>query len=98
VLKIVLTPQARADLVDIWAYIAVDNMKAADGVLTSINDRIDMLADSPEIGHRRDEISAGLRSFPESKYVIFYRPIRDSIQIIRILHGARDIETIFESM
>jgi len=37
-----------------------------------------------------------MQSFPYGRYVIFYRALTDAIQIVRILHGARDIENIFE--
>ncbi len=48
------------------------------------------------MGRRREELAPALRSFPAGNYVIFYRPVREAIQIIRVLHGARDIETMFE--
>jgi toxin ParE1/3/4 len=38
-----------------------------------------------------------LRSFPVGNYVIFYREVSEGIEIIRVLHGARDIEGIISS-
>jgi toxin ParE1/3/4 len=38
---------------------------------------------------------AGLRSFPVGRYVIFYLQVQDSLQIVRILHGARDLDAVF---
>lgn len=43
------------------------------------------------MGRKVEELAPNLRSFPIGSYLIFYRPIEDGIQLIRILHGARDI-------
>jgi toxin ParE1/3/4 len=47
------------------------------------------------MGRRRDELAPGLRSFPAGRYVIFYLPLTDGVDIVRVLHGSRDIETVF---
>ena len=47
------------------------------------------------MGRLRDELAPFLRSFPVKNYLIFYRPIDEGIEIVRILHGSQDIETIF---
>jgi toxin ParE1/3/4 len=52
------------------------------------------LADTPGIGVLRKEYH-GLRKFSVGDYLIFYRQSQDDIEIIRILHGSRDIESIF---
>jgi toxin ParE1/3/4 len=56
-----------------------------------------MLANAPKAGREREELEAGLRSFVEGSYIIFYRIVSGSIEIVRVLHGARDIESLFES-
>jgi len=45
---------------------------------------------------RREELAPGVQSFPFGRYVIFYHALGDAIEIVRVLHGARDIESIFE--
>ena len=50
----------------------------------------------PEVGRQRPDLAPNLRSLPAGNYVIFYRPIPDGIQLIRVLHGARDIPAIFD--
>jgi toxin ParE1/3/4 len=50
----------------------------------------------PAMGRNRQELAPSLRSFPVGKYVIYYRSIEEGIQIIRVLHGARDIDEVFE--
>ena len=48
------------------------------------------------MGRLRNEVAPFLRSFPVKNYLIFYRPIDEGIEIVRILHGSQDIETIFQ--
>jgi len=47
------------------------------------------------MGRARDELEVGLRSFPVGRYAIFYLPIPDGVEIVRVLHGARDLDAIF---
>lgn len=47
------------------------------------------------MGRAREELAASLRSFPFGRYVIFYVPIEDGIDVVRVLHSARDIDAIF---
>lgn len=47
------------------------------------------------MGRMREILSAGLRSFPVGRYVIFYRPLQDGIDVVRVLHGTRDLEAVF---
>ena len=47
------------------------------------------------MGRVRDELEPGMRSFPFGRYVIFYMPIDEGIDVVRVLHGARDIDAIF---
>ncbi len=92
--KILRTPQAQLDLVEIWVYIAQDSVKAADNVLTTIDRQIKLIAGSPKIGRQRKELAPELRSFPTSNYVVFYRSKQKHIEIIRVLHQSRDIKNI----
>jgi toxin ParE1/3/4 len=50
-----------------------------------------MLSRHPLLGRSRTDLHPGLRSFPFGRYVIFYRPLDDGIEVVRVLHGARDI-------
>ena len=62
-------------------------------------DRLDeeyrLLATQPMMGRARDELASGVRSFPFGRYVVFYAPLDDGIDIVRVLHGSRDIDAIF---
>ena len=94
-LAIVLTPRANADLGEIWMFIAADNPAQADDFIDLIDAKFQNLSRQPGLGRRREELVAGLRSFPVGCYVIFYLQVQDCLQIVRILHGARDLDAVF---
>ena len=87
---------ARADLVEIWFYIAQDDPDAADKFIRSLVTRFPLLASMPEMGRRREELAPQVRSLAFGNYVIFYRPMKDGVEIARVLHGARDLPPLFE--
>lgn len=89
------TPEAEADLNGIWEYIAEDNPVAAFAVIDRIEEKCGLLSDQPRMGQRCENLAPALRSFPVGNYMIFYRKATNGIDIIRVLHGARDIESLF---
>ncbi len=93
---IVKLHRAKSDLVEIWDYIADDSEARADAFVDMIDQKLQALASSPGMGRARDEIAEGLRSFPVGRYVIFYRPIPEGVEIVRVLHGSRDIDVLFQ--
>jgi len=68
--------------------------------LRAANSTFARLASMPGIGAPYEPCEppyAGLRSFPvdrHSKYLVFYRPVPGGIEVLRVLHGARDIHSI----
>jgi len=89
---IVLQPSVKADLSGIWDFIAEDSDDQADAFIDLINQKFQLLTQQSGLGRRREELAEGLRSFPVGRYVIFYLPVPGGVQIVRLLHGARDIE------
>jgi plasmid stabilization system protein ParE len=93
-----LTPEAISDLFEIWNFISHDNPEAADRVEQAILRACHLMADSPLAGRvRRDLTSLSVRFWvvhPYSKYLIVYDPGTKPLQIIRILHGSRDLPAI----
>ena len=85
------SPLAEEDYREIWVYIAKDNPGAADALLRRIDAKLELYASQPRMGTTRDTLAPGLRSFPVGNYLIFYRPIPEGIEVIRVLHGARDL-------
>ncbi len=88
---ILRTRQSRLDYNDIWDYIAQDNVLAADRVIDQIEVKVNLLASTPALGRPVEELAPNLRSFPLGSYLIFYRPMEGGIQLIRVIHGAREI-------
>jgi len=86
-------PKAEHDLEEIWWYIAQNNPANADKFLDRIQKTCQTLAEFPQMGTNRDSLMAGLRSHTVGHYLIFYFPLADGIDIVRVLHGARDINT-----
>lgn len=89
-----LSPEAQEDLIEIWSYIAQFSEEAADKIIDAIYQKADLLARSPYMGKERSELHPCLRSFVIEKYVLFYRPIDNGIEVVRVLHGARDIDQL----
>lgn len=88
------SPQSRIDIVDIWTYIAEDNIEAADLLIDQINSRILKLSNMPLQGEAVPSIREGVRRISVGNCVVYYEPIDRGIQVIRILHGARDHENL----
>ena len=92
------TPQAVDDLFEIWSYIARDSVQAANRVEAAVYNACAFLAEGPLRGSTREEITKlplrfwTVQAFP--KYIIVYDPQTDPLQIIRILHGSRDVLAI----
>jgi toxin ParE1/3/4 len=83
---------ARADLIQIWVDIALDNQAAADRVYERLEARVKILERFPEAGMARPDIAKEARVLVESPYLILYRLVSGGVQIVRVLHGARDID------
>lgn len=96
--RFVLTPAAKADLIDISDYIKYDSPTTARRVVAEIRKAMRHLAEMPGIGHIREDLAdESLRFWPIYSYLIVYRPETRPLQIIRVLHGARDVRRILSS-
>ena len=92
------TPQAAEDLFEIWRYVAGDNEEAASRVEKAILDACSFLANAPLSGRIRRELTSRplrfwpVRQFPN--YIVVYDPVTKPLQIIRLLHGKRDLPQV----
>lgn len=91
-LPVIRTSQVEDDLISIWLHIARENTAAADRVLDRIDARWRQLAAHPFSGAPRDDLAAGIRHLVVGEYLTFYRVGEDEVEILRILHGSRNIE------
>ena len=90
-----LLPAAEADLTAIALHIAEDNPRAAQRWLESIEERCVRLGEMPGMGVARPDIRADLRLMPVGNYLILYRQVDDNVEIVRVLHGARQWQDLF---
>jgi plasmid stabilization system protein ParE len=91
-MKILITPKAEEDLVHIWRIIAHDKSeKTADDFVDKIYHKMGILEEFPQIGYRRPELHATLASLLVKPYIVFYTYTQQTCKIIRILHGACDV-------
>lgn len=89
-------PAAEGDLTEIYTFIASDNRDAAWATIELLEQKAATLATTPGIGRAREGLQPDLRSLAVGNHVIFYRPSLDGIEVVRVLHGKRDVEAIFE--
>ena len=95
--RILKRPRAEADITEIWEFIAEDSEARADAFIDQLDRKLRTLAKRPNMGRGRGGLAEGLRSFPLGRYVIFYLPLPDGIDIVRVLHGARDVDSLFNT-
>jgi toxin ParE1/3/4 len=93
--RVTLTSPARDDLQAIWSHIAIDKLSAADRLIDQIYERCAIYATQPNAATPADRFQPGLRFFAVASYVVFYRPEKDGILVIRVLHRARNLEELF---
>lgn len=100
--KLFLSPLARQDLIEQGKYLAKENMEIVDRFLAATQSTLAQIAQMPLIGSPRQYRNprlTGIRMWPIKgfeNHFIFYRIIENNVEVIRILHGARDIEGIFQ--
>jgi toxin ParE1/3/4 len=93
---IVWSPDASADLSEIWNYYAtVASRHIADKIAREIGEACRLLEEHPFAGRARNEVRPGLRSIATRPHVIFYRVNNDVAEIVRVLDGRRDLDEIF---
>ena len=90
-----LAREAKADVRGIWSYIAKDRPAAADRFVDDLYVRFRLAATQPLMGESRNELGPELRIYSVGNYVVVFRPIEGGIEVIRIVHGARDLGSLF---
>jgi toxin ParE1/3/4 len=94
---IIRRPRVERDLIDLWHYIAaVRGDVRADAMIDRIEQKLEALAVYPLMGRARDELRPALRSSPVGRYIVFYFPLDDGIDVVRVLYGGRDLDAIFQ--
>jgi plasmid stabilization system protein ParE len=90
--KYVLNVDAEQDLNEIWDYIGEDSIEAADRWIDKLFDAFGSLAQSPGIGHKREDLTVlPVLFWPVGAYLVLYRVRSEWIEIVAVTQGARDI-------
>jgi len=93
-----LAAPAREDLWVIWSYLAEKaSLNVADRIVTELHEAMEKLAENPGIGHLRSDLAdEPLRFWRIHQYLVLYRPESSPLEIVRVLHGARDVKALLE--
>ena len=93
--QFVLTPAAEGDLLKIIEYLEGDNPSAVLKVVDALDEAMQRLADNPGIGHVRPDLTdEEVRFWSVFKYLVIYRPDMKPLEIVRVLHGRRDLKRL----
>lgn len=93
--RIVLTPEALSDIVEIAAYIARHDPAAADRLLIRLETKTRLLSPNPQLG-RPYGLRPGIRLSSSGNYLIAYRLLEDGIEVLRYLHTRRDVSRLLK--
>jgi toxin ParE1/3/4 len=95
--RVLRTPMARRDLKEIGEHLAQESQsrRVALQFLDRIAKKCELHATQPELGEACPDLGAHVRRFAIGNYVVFFRPLRDGIEVLRVLHGNRDISTVW---
>jgi toxin ParE1/3/4 len=100
--KVKRTPKAKQDLMEHVLYLAKINPDLAEKFIEASEVAFEKLAQMPMKGQRQEfkspELAEARRWFIPSfdKYLIFYRPIKSGVEILRVLHGMQNIDVIID--
>jgi len=101
--RILKRPAAKRDLIEHFTFIGEGSQEAAFRFLEATRATFEELAAMPEMGSSQEFANpklAGIRRWRVrhfEHYLIFYRPRTDGIDVVRVIHAAQDIKSIFES-
>jgi toxin ParE1/3/4 len=93
--------QARKDLAEISAFYGEESLEVELRFIDAARKAFEKLSRNPKMGAVREYLDPkleGLRMWPIARFtkvLIFYKPVDDGIEVVRVLHSARDIEALF---
>jgi toxin ParE1/3/4 len=93
--RIVRSPESDADIDEVTLFIARHSLDAALRLVDRLDEKLKLLAWMPQLGPERPELGADIRTLPLGSYLIVYRPIRGGIELVRFLHGSRNLRRLF---
>jgi toxin ParE1/3/4 len=94
-MRLRVTLQAKNDVDQIHDHIALDKPSAARRWLQRMRQQFKFLAKNPGVGEARDDLRPQLRGVSVGNYVVFFRVSGEVLEIVRVVHGARDVGQLF---
>jgi toxin ParE1/3/4 len=101
-IRLVWSNQARADLLEIYAMIGLEQPAVAERYFDRIEAKVQLLKSQPRMGVRRSDIHPSMRMLVEAPYLLLYRTEPDTedgpinaVEIIRVIDGRRNLSSIF---
>lgn len=91
-----ISPSASRDLENIIDYLSEQSIDAGERFLAEFDKKCRSLVRFPNIGRSYDDVLLGMRGILLKSYIIFYRPIKSGIEIVRVISGYRDFNALFE--
>ncbi|HLA85317.1 MAG TPA: type II toxin-antitoxin system RelE/ParE family toxin [Thermoguttaceae bacterium] len=94
--RFTLDPRVRVDLDEIWDYIGIENNNpvAASRQIEVLYEKFLLLANEPLLGQLREDLGKNLRAFVARPFVVLYRPTVHGIEVVQVVHFARDVYTV----
>ena len=99
--RVIRRSAAKQDVVELGVYLARDSLAVARRFRDSVKETLQFLLAVPEMGSPWEKTAPkypGLRWWPVKgfpNHLIFYRPISQGIEVLRVLHASRDLEQLF---
>ena len=90
------THRAEKDIHRIAHQISRDSLTAAVNWLDELDQKLKIIGESPGIGTERSDLRRRIRSYAFGNYLIFFKPTKTVVVILRVIHGARDYKRLFE--
>ena len=94
--KYIISLPASRDLQQIAEYFATENVEAGEKLLQEFNRKCRQLVSFPKMGKQYEDLRPGLRGIPLDGYIIFYQTMNENIEIVRVVSGRRNLESLFE--
>ena len=90
-----ISPSASRDLNAIADYFLTRNVDAGERLFHEFNKKCQYLAQFPNLGKSYSYLRPDLRGLSLDGYIIFYRVVEDGLEIVRVVSGRQDLESLF---
>jgi toxin ParE1/3/4 len=99
--KVILLPEAKGDMADLYLYVARhDSVMHADALLLKIEEACSSLRNNPERGHVVPELKhvfvEGFREIQFKPYRIIFQTVAETVHIHAVLDGRRELQELLE--